>query len=106
MAAVDNKHLIEIIAVNKSGGISKKTGNPWEMYKAQCVVKGPDSSVQVGELNLPKHLIETAPGKYLAEFELGVNFDLKVVPVITALHPHGDTRPAAPRPDPKATAVA
>jgi hypothetical protein len=98
MAAVDNKHLIEILAVNKAGGISKKTGNPWEMHKAQCVIKGPDNGVQIGELNLPKNLIETKPGKYLAEFELGVNMDLKVVPIITVLHPFGGDKPAAPAP--------
>jgi hypothetical protein len=97
MSAVDNKHLIEILAVNKASGISGKTGKPWEILKAQCIVKGPDNSVQVGELNLPKSLLETTPGKYLAEFELGVNFDLKVIPVITKLHPHGDAanKPAA-----------
>jgi hypothetical protein len=101
MSAVDNKHLIEILAVNKSNGIAKKTGNPWEMWKAQCVVKGPDQSIQIGELNLPKSLTDTAPGKYLAEFELGVNFDRMVIPMITKLHPFdGATKassPAAPK---------
>jgi hypothetical protein len=105
MSAVDNKHLLEILAVNLQKGISKKTGNPYEIYKAQCVVKGPDQSIQVGELNLPKHLKETTPGKYLAEFELGVNVERLLVPVITNLHPWGDTgKPAADsvKPSPKA----
>lgn len=99
MAAVDNKHLIEIVAVNKQSGTAKKSGNPYEIYKAQCIVKGPDQSIQVGELNLPKSLIETTPGKYLAEFELGVNFDRMVIPMITKLHPFGEgAKPAAAAP--------
>jgi hypothetical protein len=96
MSAVDNKHLIEVLAVNVQRGTAKKSGNPYEIHKAQCVIKGPDGVIQIGEMNLPKHLIETKPGKYLAEFELGVNFDRLVVPVITNLHAHGDTaRPTA-----------
>jgi hypothetical protein len=105
MSAVDNKHLIEILAVNKSSGIAKKTGNPWEMWKAQCVVKGPDQSIQIGELNLPKSLVDTAPGKYLAEFELGVSFERMVVPMITKLHAWSGDAPAAGAARPAAAAA-
>lgn len=95
MSAVDNKHLIEIIAINVDGGISKKTGLPWQMHKAQCVVRGPDNSIQIGELLLPRDLAEnTTPGNYLAEFELGVSFERVIVPRITVLHPHGKTASA------------
>lgn len=87
MAAIDNKHLVEIIAVNRDSGISKKTGNPWEMCKAQCIVRGPDNLMKIGELILPKALSETPPGKYLVEFELDVSFERVVVPRITQLHP-------------------
>ncbi|WP_293781260.1 hypothetical protein [uncultured Oxalicibacterium sp.] len=97
MAAVDTKHLINIIAVNKDSGISKRTQQPWEMYKAQCVVRGPDNSVKIGELILPKSLAETTPGDYLAEFELDVSFERVVVPRITALHPHGKSAAPAPK---------
>lgn len=95
MAAIDNKHLINIIAVNKDSGISKRNGTPWEMHKAQCVVRGPDNSTKIGELILPKALADTPPGDYLAEFELDVSFERVVVPRITALHPHGKTAQAA-----------
>ncbi|MDO9421056.1 MAG: hypothetical protein Q7T66_10365 [Herminiimonas sp.] len=101
MSAVDNKHLIEIIAVNKESGIAKRTGNPWEMHKAQCVVRGPGNSVQIGELILPKDLANTTPGTYLAEFELAVSFERIVVPRITVLHPHGKTT-AVPAPQKQA----
>lgn len=98
MSAVDNKHLIEILAVNPEGGVSKKTGLPWQMYKAQCVIKGPDNSIKIGELNLSDKMKDTAPGKYLAEFELGVSFENKVIPLLTKLHPYGDTAKPAPAP--------
>jgi hypothetical protein len=88
MSAIDNKHLINIVAVNKESGIAKKTGNPWEMNKAQCVVTGPDGSTKIGELMLPKALADTQPGRYLAEFQLAVSFERLVVPQIIALHPY------------------
>lgn len=89
MSAIDNKHLIEIVSVQEASGISRKTGNPWKMYRAQCVVTGGDSGAKVGELLLPDSLKDTSPGKYLAEFQLDVSFERLVVPRITALHPHG-----------------
>lgn len=91
MAAIDNKHLIEILTIIPEGGISKQSGKPWQMWKAQCVIKGPDNSIKVGVLNVSEKMKDTPPGKYLAEFELGVNFENKVIPLLTALHPHGDT---------------
>jgi hypothetical protein len=98
MSAIDNKHLIEIVAINEASGISKKTGNAWTMHKAQCVVRGPDNSVVIGELMLPKELaLTTTPGKYLAEFELGVSFERIVVPRITALHVFGETAKPVPQ---------
>lgn len=104
MAAVDNKHLIEILAVNEEGGVSKKTGNPWKMYKAQCVIKGPDNAIKIGELNLSDKMKDTAPGKYLAEFELGVSFENKVIPLLTKLHPFDQAVKAASPVSPAAKA--
>lgn len=99
MAAIDNAHLLEILAVNREAGVSRKTGQPYEIFKAQCVVRGPDNSIQVGALNLNQSMKDTPPGKYLAEFLLGVSYDNKIIPVITKLHPHGETaqqgKPAA-----------
>jgi len=107
MSAIDNKHLIDIVGISHASGISKKSGNAWEMYRAQCVVSGPDNAVKVGELLLPNALKDTAPGRYLAEFELDVSFDRLVVPRITALHPHGSGKPVAkPADGAKAAAAA
>ena len=97
MAAIDNKHLVEILKVNKESGHSKRTGKDWEMFKAQCVIRAGDG-IQVGVLNLPRELESTPAGKYLAEFELGVSMDRMLVPVITQLHPYGETAKAVPTP--------
>lgn len=88
MAAIDNKHLLEILNVVVQSGTSKKSGNPFTLHKAQCVFHGGADGMQIGQLILAPKIAEvTKPGKYLAEFELGVNFNLEVVPRITALHP-------------------
>ncbi len=97
MSAIDNKHEIEIVAINIQSGISKKTGQPFAIPKAQCVVSGPDGSKQIGELNLPKEIAATTtPGKYLAEFELAVSYERLVVPRIVSLHALGASPAAAP----------
>lgn len=97
MSAIDNKHLLNIVAVNKESGIAKKTGNPWEMHKAQCVVTGPDGSTKIGELMLPKALADTPPGRYLAEIQLAVSFERLVVPQIIALHPYNVEKTLTPK---------
>ncbi|MQQ99259.1 hypothetical protein [Glaciimonas soli] len=99
--SIDTKNLIEILAINVQSGKSKKTGNDYEIHKAQCVIRGANDSTQVGELNLPKELALTVPGKYLAEFELSINFDRLVIPRVIALHPFPN-RSVAPSPTPKA----
>lgn len=103
MAAIDNKHLIEILTIISESGISKKTGQPWQMWKAQCVIRGGDNDIKVGVLNVSEKMKDTPPGKYLAEFELGVNFENKVIPLLTKLHAHGDTAKAVAKADGKAS---
>lgn len=94
MAAIDNKHLIEIISINVRSGVARASGRPYEIHEAQCVIHGPDGAKAVGQLNLPKLLADsTKPGRYLAEFELAVSMDRMVVPRVTVLHVH--STPAA-----------
>jgi hypothetical protein len=90
MAAIDNKNLLEILSINVQSGVSKKTGQPFSLPKAQCILKSGDGTIRIGELMLPKDMAETKPGKYLAEFELDVSFDLRVVPRVIALHAYAD----------------
>lgn len=86
MSAIDNKHLLEIINIVPQAYEAKNGRAAGTMYKAQCVCHGGDEGIVIGQLVLPRHLKDTKPGKYLAEFRLGVNFKLEVVPMITALH--------------------
>jgi len=79
--------LLEILKINLKTGKSKKDGSDFSLPLAQCVIRGADGSVSVGELMLPKHLNETAEGVYDADYVLGVDMNGKIVPRITALRP-------------------
>ena len=80
--------LLEILTINTQSGIAKKTGNNFSIPKAQCIIRGADGKIEVGELILPKHLTETVAGVYDADYVLGVDMNGKVVPRITALRPY------------------
>ena len=98
MSAIDNAHLLEIIAITHKTGPSKsKPGTDYSLYLAQCVLRGPDNDVKIGELLLNKELaLTTTPGTYLAEFVLGVDMERRIVPRITKLHAHGSASLVAP----------
>jgi hypothetical protein len=87
MSAIDNKHLLEIVNVVPQNYPAKDGRAAGTIHKAQCLMHGGDGGVLIGQLMLPKHLIETPPGKYLAEFELAVDYKMQVVPRVTVLHP-------------------
>jgi len=86
---------INIINVISRSGISKKTGLPWTMNFAQCVLIALDGELKIGKMLLPKALNDTKPGEYLASFQLDVDYETDVVPVITALHPYNSGKPVA-----------
>jgi hypothetical protein len=104
MSAIDNKHLLEILQVLPAKIAAKGDRKEFTLHKAQCVFHGGEQGVQVGQLILPDSMKDTTAGKYLAEFELAVNYKLEVIPRIIALHPHGassgpraaQAQPAAP----------
>jgi hypothetical protein len=96
--SIDNMHMIEVLAVNVQSGTSKKTGNGYTLYKAQCVIHGPNQSLQIGELFLKEEIAKgVVPGKYLADCELYVNFDREVALRVVAMQPWGvaGAKPAA-----------
>ncbi len=100
-----NTNWINIINVISRSGISKKTGLPWTMNFAQCVLVALDGELKIGKLLLPKALNDTKPGEYLASFQLDVDYETDVVPVITALHPYNKPT-AKPAESGKAAAAA
>jgi dUTPase len=87
-----NKQKLSILEVIKRSGIAKKTGNPWEIHSAQCVlVQDVDgkSQIVVGTINLPDHLKTIEPGDYLAEFAFFQSMEGKLEPRITTLQSFG-----------------
>lgn len=87
-----NKQKLQILEVIKRSGIAKKTGNPWEIHAAQCVlIQDVDgkSQILVGTINLPDALKATEPGEYLAEFAFFQSMEGKLEPRITSLQRFG-----------------
>ena len=91
-----SKQKLQILEVVKRSGISKKTGNAWEIHAAQCVltqeVEG-KSQIVVGTINLPDQLKTVAPGEYLADFAFFQSMEGKLEPRITSLVPFGMSGP-------------
>ncbi|RKP46850.1 cellulose synthase [Trinickia fusca] len=87
-----NKQKLSVLQVIKRSGIAKRTGNPWEIYAAQCVleqdVEG-QKQILVGTINLPDHLKAIDAGEYLADFAFAQSMDGKLEPRITSLQPFG-----------------
>ncbi|EKZ99952.1 MULTISPECIES: hypothetical protein [Cupriavidus] len=94
---------LQIIAIIPFRGTSRKTGNAFEMFQAQCIVQthGVDQETGeaippfVGVMTLAKHLKDTAPGMYEADFDLIQGRDNSVAASICSL------RSVAPRANPK-----
>ncbi|MFM0318160.1 cellulose synthase [Paraburkholderia nemoris] len=102
-----SKQKLTILSVNTRSGVSQKSGRPYTIREAQCILEQSSdgvSSIVVGVINLPEALADRAPGDYLAEFALaqGNGQDAgRLVPRIISLVPHGN-----PRVQPKADAKA
>lgn len=64
--------ILEILVVNVKTGVSKKTGNPYSIPEAHCVLRNDDGTVgAVGVLKVPKTLEAVAkPGIFTAAFAL------------------------------------
>lgn len=64
--------ILEILVVNVKAGDSKKTGKPYSISEAHCVLRNDDGTAgAVGVLVVPKSLEPVAkPGKFTAAFAL------------------------------------
>lgn len=65
--------IIQILKVNEvKKGVSKKTGNPYELQDAECVLLNDDGTPsQIGVLSIPKDLREKVQaGTYTGSFSL------------------------------------
>lgn len=76
------KNVIQIIHVHPIAGVSRKTGNAYDMRAAQCIVEKVDaegnSAPMIGELMLPDSYKDIAPGRYDVEFEIAIGNDKRV----------------------------
>lgn len=71
---------------------AKKSGNKYRV--AQCIVQG--EKIKVGELMIFNAEIKVEKGEYVADFDIGTNFDRQVVAELIALTPV--PKAAGPRP--------
>lgn len=92
--------IVEILKVNEARtGTSQKTGKPWAMQEAECILRDQDGGVvQVGVLDVPKELIDNLrPGVYTASFTLAAGYsDRKIGARLVALTPVPARAPAKP----------
>lgn len=78
------KSKIEIINVVQVAGVSRKTGNDYDIRNAQCVVRDPDPATgevkpKIGVLSLPVRYKDVPKGVYMVEFEAAVGQNSRIV---------------------------
>jgi len=81
---------IKVIKVNEvRKGTSKKTGKPYEMQDAECLLLAEDGTPStVGVLMIPKDLLgKVTPGDYAAAFTLGTDMERRIIAKVTQLTP-------------------
>jgi hypothetical protein len=95
-----SKQKLTILDVASRSGIAKRTGNPWQIWEAQCALESEDAqkgrTIIVGTINLPDSLKDAQPGDYLAEFSFFRSMEGKLEPRVVSLVPFGSPR-AAPK---------
>jgi len=83
--------IIQILKLNEpKKGVSKKTGNDYDMQDAECILLTADGQVdQVGVLQVPKALRDkVTQGRFTATFALHANFaSRRIEAVLTGLVP-------------------
>ncbi|MCI3206463.1 cellulose synthase [Pandoraea capi] len=93
------KQKLTILSVVRREGISSKTGRPYDMRTAQCVLwqATPEGDrAVVGTVPLPDVAKESSKGEYFAEMAMAQSMDGSLVPRIVALQPYvSSTRPTA-----------
>lgn len=93
---MSSKQKLTILDVIVRNGISQRTGKPYTMRTAQCVLEqstteGPQ--IVVGTITLPEAMKDHGKGEYLAEFALTQSREGELVPRIVSLQTYV-TRPA------------
>lgn len=90
---------LTILAINSRSGTSQKTGRPYSMHEAQCVItaqrEGQPEQINVGTVMVADALKDTPPGDYLPDFGTRVR-DGRIDFEVVGLKPlnRGGARPA------------
>lgn len=91
---------IQILHITHKDGVSKKSGNAYEMRFAQCIVHSVEPSGEVvplvGELILPKEFNAMGPGDYLVDFKVMIDQNKRVGAVVSSMVPYPAKAAAAP----------
>lgn len=90
---MSNTQKLTIIAINSRNGVSSKTGRPYSMHEAQCILTEDvadatgafSPQMKVGRVNVSDELKDTTPGDYVADFKLFVSRDGDLVARIVSL---------------------
>jgi hypothetical protein len=90
---MSNTQKLTIIAINSRNGVSAKTGRPYSMHEAQCILTegvadatgALTEQMKVGRVNVADELKDTVPGDYVADFKLFVSRDGELVARIVSL---------------------
>jgi hypothetical protein len=96
------KSVIQIVHVVPFTGIGKKSGNPFDMRLAQCIVElvNPETGAPaplIGELVLGEKFKDTLPGRYEVDFEIAVDRERRVNARVASMTPvAAGARVAAP----------
>lgn len=101
-----SRQKLTIVDVIERSGVSQKTGRPYTIRTAQCIleqVTSEGSQCLVGTIFLPDALKDAPRGEYLAEFALAQSREGELVPRLVSLQPFGSPR-AQPKSESKATA--
>lgn len=92
--------IIRILKLNEvRKGTSQKTGKPYEMQDAECLLLKDTGEVdQVGVLHIPKDLMgKVTEGDFIGTFALRANLqDRQINAVLTGLAPYAVGRAPAP----------
>lgn len=87
---MSSRQKLQIVDVIENSGISQRTGKPYTMRRAQCVLHQQTTDGEqfvVGTIFLPEALKECGRGEYLAEFAFAQSREGELVPRIVSLQP-------------------
>lgn len=89
---MNSTNTVQILHCELRQGVSKKTGTPYKIMEAQCVISLPDengqSRPQVAVAILPKTIEKPlSAGLYNITFGLGIDIDRRLVARVTDVNP-------------------